>query len=112
MLRPGKIWGRKYTQALKVSNAYNLFVTYLERYSGGSTQFAIAADWHGFGFLYVKCKLASIEPRSYSRQIFIKSILEIFYVRVVAVQNSIVGIKGYATVIDSSRQVIYVNKEK
>ena len=43
---------------------------------------------------------------------FIKSILEIFYVRGVAIQNSIVRIKGYATVNDSSREVIYVNKEK
>ena len=34
------------------------------------------------------------------------------YVRGIAVQNSIVLIKEYATVIDSSRQVIYVNKEK
>ena len=42
---------------------------------------------------------------------FINSILEIFYVRGVAVQNSIVRIEEYTTVIDSSRQVIYVNKE-
>ena len=42
---------------------------------------------------------------------FIMSILEIFYVRGVAVQNSIVRIEEYATVINSSRQVIYVNQE-
>ena len=42
---------------------------------------------------------------------FVKSILEIFYVRGVAIQNSIVRIKEYAAVIDSSRQAIYVNKE-
>ena len=42
---------------------------------------------------------------------FIKSILEIFYVWGVAVKNSIVRIEEYTTVIDSSRQVIYVNKE-
>ena len=42
---------------------------------------------------------------------FIKSILEIFYVWGVAVQNSIVRIEEYTTVIDSSRHVIYVNKE-
>ena len=34
---------------------------------------------------------------------FITSILEIFYVRGVAVQNSIVRIEEYTTVIDSSR---------
>ena len=75
-------------------------------------QLAIAADKNRLGLLYVNCKLASIQQQSYSRQIFINSILKIFYVRGVAVQNSIVRIKGYVTVIDSSRQVIYLNKEK
>ena len=70
-------------------------------------QLAIAADKNRLCLRYVNCKLTSIQPQSYSRQNFIKSIL-----RGVAVQNSIVRIKGYATVIDSSRQVIYVNKEK
>ena len=73
---------------------------------------AIAVDKNRLGLLYVNSKLTSIQPQSYSRQIFIKSILKIFYVRGVAVQNSIVSIKGYATVTDSSRQVIYLNKEK
>ena len=83
-----------------------------DRCSGGSAQFAIAADKHGLGLLYVKYKLVLIQPQSYSRHIFIKSILEIFYVRGEAVQNSIVRIKRYATVIDNSRQVIYIKKEK
>ena len=113
MLRPGKLWGQSYPQGLKVCNALNFFIKYWERYSSGRTQFAIAADKHELGLLYIKSKLVSIQPQSYSRQIFIKGILEIFYVRAwVAVQNSIDRIKGYAAVIDSSRQVIYVNKEK
>ena len=112
MLRPGKIWGQSYTQVLKTSNSLNSFIKFWDRYSGGSMQLAIAADKNRLGLLYVNCKLTSIQPQSYSRQNFIKSILKIFYVRGVAVQNSIVSIKGYATVIDSSRQVIYVNKEK
>ena len=69
MLRPGKIWDRSYTQVLKVSNALNFFVKYWDRYSGDSTQFAIAANKHGLGLL--KRKLGLIQPQSYSRQIFI-----------------------------------------
>ena len=51
MLRPGKIWGQSYTKVRKVSNALNFFVIYWDRYNGGSTQFAIAADKHGLGAL-------------------------------------------------------------
>ena len=94
MLRPGRIWGQSYTQVFKASNALNFFVKYCDRYSGSSKQIAIAADKHRLGILYVKCKLFSIQPQRCSRQIFIKSILKIFYVRSVAVQNSIVRIKG------------------
>ena len=94
MLRPGRIWGQSYTQVFKASNALNFFVKYWDRYSGSSKQFAIAADKHRLGILYVKCKLFSIQIfSSCSRQIFIKSILKIFYVRGVAVQNSYVRIK-------------------
>ena len=112
MLRPCKIWGQSYTQVLEASNSLNSFMKFWDGYSGGSMQLAIAADKNRLGLLYVNCKLTSIQPQSYSRQIVIKSILKIFYVRGVAVQNSIVSIKGYASVIDSSRQVIYVKKEK
>ena len=52
-------------------------------YSGGSMQFAIAADKHGLG---VSVSLFRFS-QSYSRQMFIKSVLEIFYVRGVAVQT-------------------------
>ena len=91
MLRPGRIWGQSYTQVFKASNALTFFVKYWDRYSGSSKQFAIAADKHRLGILYVKCKLFSIQIfLSCSRQIFIKSILKIFYVRGVAVQNSYV----------------------
>ena len=110
MLRPGKIWGQSYTQVFKASNSLNSFIKFWDRCSGGSMQLAIAADKNRLCLRYVNCKLTSIQPQSYSRQNFIKSILR--GVRGVAVQNSIVRIKGYATVIDSSRQVIYVNKEK
>ena len=113
MFRPGKLWGQSYPQEIKECNALNFFIKFWDRYSSGSTQFAIAADKYGLGLLYINSKLVSIQPQSYSRQVFIKSILEIFYVRAwIAVQNGIVRIKGYAAVIDSSRQVIYVNKEK
>ena len=35
-------------------------------YSGGSMQFAIAADKHGLGLSYIKCKLVSIQPELFS----------------------------------------------
>jgi len=113
MLRPGKIWRQSYTQVLRVSNALNVW--YWDRYSDIRTQFAIAADKRGLALLYIQCKLVSTQPHSYFLQIFIKSILEIFYVRVVAEQNSINinSIKRYATEIDNSKlYVIYKNKKK
>ena len=69
MLRSDKIWGQSYTQVLKVSMP-STSLSNTERdiavAARNSRPLLISMD---LGLLYVGCKLVSIQPHSYSRQI-------------------------------------------